>query len=485
MAAIVKEKLFDRVGYVRHSAQQACHDAIERFRIAAWGRRAGKSRVGGMELLPAAYLAHAQRSRLEDLGERHEYWIVGPEYSDAEKEFRVIYNACKGRGMPFDKPGTYNDVLGGNMHLSLWGGAYQVHAKSAKYPDTLVGEGLRGLVLSEAAKLKRVVWEKHLRPTLADYNGWMYGGSTPEGKNWFYELYMMGQNPAEPEYWSMRAPAWINPFVYPKGGSVEGIRALRAARKARHLITPELIEMLGLDPELASLEGGMSTELFDQEIAALFTEFAGRVFKDFEEETHVKPLMIDPSRPLYAAVDWGFTNPTVWLLIQITQWGTVHVLDEYYESHKTPEEASREILARGLCPSNTSQFFPDPASPGDSTTMANILRVPWRGGTGGELKDRLELIRRYLKVPPELQHLPITHPDRQPKLFFDPRCKRTINDMLEYRYPKTKDEEVNSKEEPLKKDDHGPEALGRFFAGYFGATTARSSARVRKADVRG
>jgi hypothetical protein len=84
--------------------------------------------------------------------------------------------------MPFDKPGTYNNPLGGDMHVSLWDGRFQVHAKSAKYPDTLVGEGLRGLVLSEAAKLKRIVWEKHLRPTLADYKGWLYGGSTQRAR---------------------------------------------------------------------------------------------------------------------------------------------------------------------------------------------------------------------------------------------------------------------------------------------------------------
>jgi hypothetical protein len=485
VAAIVKSKLFDRVGYVRHEAQQACHDATERFRIAAWGRRGGKSRVGGMELMPAAYLAHARRQYLEETGERHEYWIVGPEYSDSEKEFRVIYNALKGRGMPFDKPGTYNNPLGGDMHVSLWDGRFQVHAKSAKYPDTLVGEGLRGLVLSEAAKLKRIVWEKHLRPTLADYKGWLYGGSTPEGKNWFYELYMKGQNPNEPEYWSLRAPAWVNPFVYPMGGSMEGINNLRELRRLGCPITQEAIELLGLDPELASLEGGMSDELFNQEIAAMFTEFVGRVFKDFEEEEHVRPLLIDPDLPLFAAVDWGFTNPTVWLLIQVSRLGQVRVLDEYYEPGKTPEEVAAEIRARGLCPSNVRAFYPDPASPGDSATLSQKLRVPSMPGTGGELKDRLELIRKYLKVPEDKQHLSFDHPERQPNLIIDPRCKGLIHDMLEYRYPREKKEETNNREEPLKKDDHGPEALGRFFKGYFGATTGRTNARVRKADVRG
>jgi hypothetical protein len=296
---------------------------------------------------------------------------------------------------------------------------------------------------------------------------------------------MKGQNPNEPEYWSLRAPAWVNPFVYPMGGSMEGINNLRELRRLGCPITQEAIELLGLDPELASLEGGMSDELFNQEIAAMFTEFVGRVFKDFEEEEHVRPLLIDPDLPLFAAVDWGFTNPTVWLLIQVSRLGQVRVLDEYYEPGKTPEEVAAEIRARGLCPSNVRAFYPDPASPGDSATLSQKLRVPSMPGTGGELKDRLELIRKYLKVPEDKQHLSFDHPERQPNLIIDPRCKGLIHDMLEYRYPREKKEETNNREEPLKKDDHGPEALGRFFKGYFGATTGRTNARVRKADVRG
>ena len=40
----------------------------------------------------------------------------------------------------------------------------------------------------------------------------------------------------------------------------------------------------------------------------------------------------------------------------------------------------------------------------------------------------------------------------------------------------------NAKEEPMKKDDHGPEALGRFFAGLFGTPSAQKrGTRVHKA----
>jgi len=48
----------------------------------------------------------------------------------------------------------------------------------------------------------------------------------------------------------------------------------------------------------------------------------------------------------------------------------------------------------------------------------------------------------------------------------DRKCKNTIRDFNDYRYPDRRDkQETNSPENPMKKDDHAPEAVGRFFAG--------------------
>ena len=56
-----------------------------------------------------------------------------------------------------------------------------------------------------------------------------------------------------------------------------------------------------------------------------------------------------------------------------------------------------------------------------------------------------------------------------PHLTVDPSCVNTIRDMNDYRYPENKrEQDTNDSELPLKKDDHAPEALGRFFKSYFG-----------------
>lgn len=438
-------KIYEAVKYSPHRVQVAIHRSVldynARFRVVCAGRRTGKSTVGGHELTGEAVRAY-YRTDIDPFDHRAEFWIVGPEYSDAEKEFRVLWSDLDKLGMAkhFDHPGTYYSPESGNMHLSMYGGKFQVHCKSAKYPNSLVGEALEGVILAEAAKLKPSVWHKYIRPMLADYRGWALFTSTPEGRNWFYDLYRMGQDPAHPDWWSVRMPSWANNILFPLGRE---------------------------DPEIASMSAGMSIEKFNQEIGADFTEFVGRVFKDFDEEIHVGDYKYNPDWPVYAALDYGWTNPFVWLLLQVDPLDNVYVVGEHYQSNLTTEENVWEVQKKGLAPPKLRFIYPDPASPSDTAVVERMLRVKGISGTGGVIQDRLELIRRWLKLQPD---------DRPgsdsgylaPKLAVDRSCVNFIREFSEYRYPDRKNDERDPNENPMKKDDHTPEALGRFFIAYYG-----------------
>jgi hypothetical protein len=454
---IALSRVFDRVGYTPHSGQRRVHEqkGRARFRVVCAGRRAGKSTSGGHELTAHAYEAYARQHELNPYDNRLEYWIVGPEYSDSEKEFRAVYKDLESLEFPFDHPGTYYDALGGNMHISLFGGRYQVHAKSAKYPDSLVGEGLNGAILAEAAKLKASIWPKYIRPMLIDTRGWALFSSTPEGKNWFYDAYMRRLK-GEPGWWSVRMPSWVNEHLFP----------------------------LGLhDPELASLAADLTEEAFKQEIGAEFSEFVGRVFKRFDEEIHVRPLTYNPAWATYGACDYGWTNPFVWLLIQVDHWQNVYVIGEFYKSFERIDEIPEQLLAKGLVPPNLRVFYPDPAEPGDTRVLESKLRIRSARNTGGELKDRLTVIRKLLDIRPEVKHLEDGHPEKQPQLFVDAeKCPKFVEEFGNYRYPKNKREaDANDSELPLKKDDHCPEAFGRFAIGYFG--NKEDNRRTRQTKV--
>ncbi len=477
---IVKERLWPRLGYEPHPRQVVIHRSTARHRVNAAGRRFGKSHIGGHDLVPEAYVAYLRRQHLEATGKRDEWWIVGPNYTDAEKEFRVFYNDCKRLKMPFDKPGTYYDSRSGNMQVSLFEGKFLLQAKSAAHPESLVGEGLRGVIMAEAAKMKESVWTKYIRPTLADFGGKSLFNSSPEGKNWFYDLWMLGQNADYPDWESWRNPSWENPFVFPRGATLSGVHTARELLEKGGVSPARISDISRVDEEIIGMMMEMSEELFKQEVAADFTEFVGRVFKRFDEETHVRNISYNPALPLFGAVDYGWTNPFVWLDIQVDEWGRVYVLDELYQTEKDTSEIAQWLLEHGR--GNAARFYPDPAEPDDTHTLSRILKVPAMGNTGGPLKNRLEMIRQHLKSAPA--HLPEGHPEKKPMLIISPRCKELIREMNDYRYPDSpKDANKVAKEEPMDKDNHGPEALGRFFKGYFNAPV-KNGTRVRKGRVR-
>jgi hypothetical protein len=458
VAVVVKDLVWPQIGYRPHLGQQAIHRSRKRFRVASGGRRLGKSTTGGHELVPEAALTFSLVPTLEQLGKQRRFWIAGPDYSDTEKEFRVIYNDLKRLQFPFDRPGTYNNADQGDMKISLFNGAFQIDTKSAKDPESMDGEGLFGVVLSEAAKLKPIIWGKFLRPALADEMGWALMLSTPEGRNWFYREWQRGQDPEETEWESWRQPSWTNNYLFP--GGID-------------------------DPEIQSMRRDMSEERFNQEIGADFSDFVGRVFKDFDEELHVRDLDYHGDRPLVMATDYGWTNPFVALAIQWDVWDNIYVLGEYRETNRDINDIGRDLGADELFRQAT-EIYPDPAEPGDTAVLEKALHVRAMTDTGGELKHRIELIRKALRYDP----LTEGHPDskREPKLFIDRKCVGLIREMQDYRYPNTKEESVRANpEKPMDKDDHGPEALGRFMRGHFGGPAEEERgghARVRRATVR-
>src|SRR5689334_14508409 len=89
---IDKMAFFNRIGYTPHSKQMLYHKSKARFRLPCCGRRMGKSTMAARDLEPELFMADRR------------YWIVGPTYDLAEKEFRVIWNdLIIGLGMGKDK----------------------------------------------------------------------------------------------------------------------------------------------------------------------------------------------------------------------------------------------------------------------------------------------------------------------------------------------------------------------------------------------
>lgn len=106
-----------------------------------------------------------------------------------------------------------------------------------------------------------------------------------------------------------------------------------------------------------------------------------------------------------------------------------------------------------------------------------MLRLRFHGGGSIELQDRIEWIRRGLRVH-----------DGSPKLTFHPRCVNSIREHGIYKYKETAEQAGergrSAPEEPEKKDDHTPEALGRLYSGLFGRPWSDKNGGARVSTVR-
>ncbi len=195
-----KRALFDDLGYRPHDGQLAVHLSTASRRILACGVRWGKSTCAALEGVAAAL-----QPCEESLG-----WIVGPTYELASRVFREV-EAILTEHLPH----RVEEVNAREHRLlirNLAGGISEVRSKSADHPVSLLGEGLSWVIVDEAARLRRDIWEGHVSQRLIDRQGWALLLSTPRGPGWFQEIWARGQG-ADPYYASWREPSWSSPFL--------------------------------------------------------------------------------------------------------------------------------------------------------------------------------------------------------------------------------------------------------------------------------
>ena len=455
MKVLRKDLFFAENGYTPHDGQKQLHYTSSRFRVVSNGRRWGKTMFGAWEISPCAFTVSRHITGGPQLG-----WIVGPQYTDAEKEYKIVYDLYRKLGIDKDSIKFQNNPDSGSLHMKTsWG--FELVGKSAKHPETLVGDGLDFVLMVEAGRHKRRTWGEYIRPTLSDKRGWAMFTGVPEGKSnnsLLYALWSRGQDPAFRQWTSWRMPSWTNNIIFPGGRR---------------------------DPEILEAEADLTVDEFNRQYGAEFVDKVGAVMQEWDDDIHIKDIPYNPELPLYGAVDYGFTNPFRFLWIQVGVWGDIKVIGEHSWNHKDTLEIAKELKElRPAWVRDCVAFYPDPAEPDDTYTLANVLKIKPRGNTGGELKTRLALIRHALRLKPE--HLPDGHPEKVPTLTIDRSCKHLWWEMREgYRWPEHRSEVSSEKEHPMDKDNHSVEALGRFFRGYIGMPGGQREqrSRVRKSKM--
>lgn len=458
MHALSKPGYYRQIGYDPHPGQELIHYTPARFKVISNGRRWGKTLFGAREAEPNCFVP-SHITGQPQLG-----WVVGPQYSDADKEFGLIYDSLRKAGVDRDSIKFLRNVDSGNLHIKTnWG--FELIGKSAAKPESLVGDGLDFVLMVEAGRHRRRTWGQYIRPTLSDKRGWAIFTGVPEGKSensLLYALYQRGMTPkAQKRGWkSWKMPSWTNTVVFPGGRR---------------------------DPEILDAEDDLTKDEFDRQYGAEFSEKTGVVMKEWEDDVHIGDFGYEPSWRTFMAVDYGFTNPFVVLIIQEGPYGEIRVIWEKRYTQLDTEEVAVDVMTTipGLVRA-CERLYPDPAEPDDTRTMERYLRIPAYHNTGGPLRIRLALIRRALKF--RNSHLPIGDVDRVPTLQVDRSCTGLAWEMREgYKWPERKSDMKPSiksdSENPLDKDNHGVEALGRFFRGHYGAPAQEGGTYVTTARM--
>lgn len=227
-----------------------------RFHVVACGRRWGKTAFGRLV---------AARTLFEY---GLDVWWVSPTYKMSSAIWRDFKKSLGQFAVRADGQERMMEFANGAM-LTIWTGSQ---------PDTMRGGAPGVAIIDEAAMIRDPeMWPAIIRPALTDHKGRALFLSTPRGHNWFWELYVRGQDPLFPDYKSWCFPSSFNPTIEHIEGEIDEAR----------LSLPD--------------------RLFRQEYLAEFIPDAGGVFRGVAEVS-----TLDERKPYKGefifGVDWGKSN---------------------------------------------------------------------------------------------------------------------------------------------------------------------------------
>lgn len=285
-------------------AQLEIYHDYHRFQIADCGRRFGKTNLAWIKCL--VFMLEHPGCLL--------WWVV-PYYKELAPASRTVRELTP--------PGLIakKHEQGGKIRSLYLINDSEIHFHSADREDSLRGMKLHGMVIDEAAALKQNRWSGELEPSLMDLNGWCLFIGTPNGQNWFNNLYNKGLDPANALYKSWRFSSYANALE--NGG---------------------FIPKANID----TIANDMPEMLRRQEIEAVFLEGEGIVFRNvvrqIRDASLIKPYVpgefVSVGSDLGKSVDFT-VNVAMRLNGEIIGYERFNSLDWPFQRRRTVEFAKR------------------------------------------------------------------------------------------------------------------------------------------------
>jgi hypothetical protein len=191
------------IHYYPHSEEaRKIHQSPARFRVVDCGRRFGKT------VLAVAEIWQCVMDVRKEFGRKARGWWVAPTYDlcmEGKRYMEPILNEVIMHR---------NGKLAINEKRCLFFEGSEVEFKSTDSKDErLRGAGLDFVIVDEASRVSKEAWELGIRAAISDRQGRVLFLSTPKGRNWFYDIYVKGQDrKANPDYESWKIPTLLNPY---------------------------------------------------------------------------------------------------------------------------------------------------------------------------------------------------------------------------------------------------------------------------------
>ena len=433
-----RAKLWQKIGYAPHPGQTPIHQAIDRdarYLYIVAGARSGKSKMLATEFLTELALEPepGQHRRLSI--------IAAPEADLTDKVFTLVWRWAVQDRVFGCAPRVKSER---SRYIEMpWGS--RLEGKTTEQPESLMGEGVALIGMDEDARTKKGVYENFVQRNLMDYGGRVIRITTPLGKlNHSYEAFTE---------WSKRAQTNAAYFTHKF-----------TSRDNPHLQTGVLDEI-----EQYLISVGMH-DLFRQDYEGDFTVMAGAVYPHYEEQRtledgrtvdwHVAKPEHAKGVPYKLGIDWGFRNPFYALLAQVIEGDRIIVHDEVYMRGLTDgQKAERvgEMLARrGLRQEHLAPGFADPSSP-QAIKQFREAGYPLRDPEDDDMKRLNAVLDGILRVRELLGRRD------KPGIVIHERCVNLRKELPAYHF-----KDNAQTEQPVKEDDHSPDALRYLVMGSLG-----------------
>jgi len=244
------------IGFTPHKKQKEIIQSIlngkEKFHIVSVGRQMGKSLMG-MNL--ALYWGINN-------GPSKILW-VSPVYSQTNKVHKELVAAIQESGII--KSNNYGDNT-----LTLKNGT-EILFRSAERYDNIRGLTCDYGIIDEAAFMKNDAWAEAIRPVFAVRGKKVLFISTPKGKNYFYDLFQLGQSGDNPRYKSYTGSSYDTPYI--DRDEIEDARTT------------------------------LPKQIFEQEYLATFIDDGGEVFSNIKANTFAN--YPQKTNQIYCGIDLG------------------------------------------------------------------------------------------------------------------------------------------------------------------------------------